>query len=188
MINLLPDASKADIRAARVNVILIRYIVIMIGALIVLAGLLVASFIVLDTTRASALAKVNQNEQRVTNYGTVKAEADAFRADLATAKTILDGDVKFTRLIYRIAAMVPQNVILDGLTLDPKSFGTTTTLNAEAKTFSDATKLKNAMIQNSTIFSDVQLQMVTTEESSSSGTPYPVKITMSVTINKNALQ
>lgn len=187
MINLLPETNKADIRAARVNVLLMRYIIIMIVAVIILAGLLIAAFVVLDTTKSSAEAKVAQNQERVRNYGTIKAEADSFRADLATAKSILDGDVNFTKLIYRIASIIPPNVVIDGLTLDPKSFGTPTTLNAEAKTFADVTKLKNAMIQNSDIFSDVQLQTVTTEESGSAGS-YPVKITMSVTISKGALQ
>jgi Tfp pilus assembly protein PilN len=188
MINLLPAARKADIRAARINVILMRYIVIMIVAIIILAGLIIAAFIVLDTTRDSAETKVAQNQERVTNYGTVKAEADAFRSDLATAKSILDGNANFTKLIYRIASIVPPNVILDSLALDPKTFGTQTSLNAEAKTYNDATKLKNAMLQNSDIFSNVQLQTVTTEESGSSGNSYPVKITLSVTINKSALR
>lgn len=185
MINLLPDTYKQEIRAARVNVILLRYIIIMLCAVVVLAGLMTGAFVVLNTSRTSAETKVAENQQRVSDYASIKTRADSFRADLSTAKTILDSNVSFTKLIYRIAGIVPPNVVLDGLTLDPKVLGSETTVNAEAKTFADATKLKNALNQNSDIFSGVQLQSVTIGDNA---TPYPVKIVLSVTINKGALK
>lgn len=188
MINLLPDDYKQEVRAGRANVLLVRYILILMTAVLILGGLLVGAYIVINNTRTIAETKVAENEQRVVEYQQVRSQADAFRSDLNIAKTILANDVSFTRLVYEIASIVPPNVVLDDLTLDPKNFGSNATMNASAKTFDDATKLKEAFIQNNQIFSNVQLQTIRTSESGSSSGAYPVKVNLSVVINKGALQ
>jgi Tfp pilus assembly protein PilN len=188
MINLLPDTNKHEIRAARTNILLMRYIVIMFVAIVVLAGLLIGAYIVLNNARNDAQVKVNENEQRVADYKNVKAKADAFRTDLTTAKSILNSDVSYTKLIYRIASITPPNVVLDSLNLDPKTFGSSATMSASAKTFADATKLKDAFIRSDDIFTNVQLQTIKTGDSATIGDEYPVKVVLSVVINKDALR
>ncbi len=188
MINLLPTEYKQEIRAGRGNVILVRYIMILITAVIVLSGLLIGAYIVLNNTRSIAEAKVAENEQRTVAYQPVRTQADAFRGDLTTAQMILANDVSFTELIYEIAAIVPPNVVLDDLSLDPKNFGSNATMNASAKTFEDAAKLKDAFIRSNQIFSNVQLQTIRDSETGASTTKYPVKVNLSVVINKGALQ
>lgn len=187
MINLLPEERKAEIRAGRTNVLLLRYIVITFTAVIVLGGLIVGSYIALDGAKQGAEQKVSENQSRVSAYSDVKAKADAFRTDLATAKSVLDNDVSFTKLIYKIADAVPPNVILNDLNLDPATFGSSVTMNASAKTFSDAGKLKDSFIKNSDVFSNVKLQSLSSEDGPSAG-GYPVKVTLTVIINKGALR
>jgi len=188
MINLLPDTYKNEVRAGRTNILLVRYMMILVTAIIVLSGLLIGAYIVLNNTRSIAEAKVAENEQRVAGYQSVRLQADAFRSDLTTAKTILGNDVSFTKLIYEIASIVPPNVVLDDLTLDPKNFGSSATMNASAKTFEDATKLKEAFIKSDQIFSNVQLQTIRASEAGADDGSYPVKVNLSVVINKGALQ
>lgn len=189
MINLLPDEYKSEIRAGRANVILMRYILIMLAAVIVLSGLVAGSYVVLNTAQLNAEAKVEENQERVANYQDVRIQADAFRADLAIAKSVLDSDISFSKLIYKIASIVPSNVVLSDLTLDPKSFGSNVTMNANAKTFDDATKLKDAFMKSEDVFSNVQLQTIRSGDEGTSGTDeYPVQVNLSVVINKGALQ
>jgi hypothetical protein len=186
VINLLPDELKAEIRAGRTNVLLFRYIVITLSAVVVLGGLVIGSYIVLNGAQEGARQKVSENETRVSAYSDIRARAESFRADLATAKSVLNDDISFTRLIYKIADNVPRNVVLNDLTLDPASFGTSMTMNASAKTFEDASKLKDSFIKSSDIFSRVQLQSLSSDSTTSAS--YPVKITLSVVINKGALK
>lgn len=185
MINLLPYEHKQEIRAGRTNVLLIRYILILIAAAIVLSGLTIGTYLTLNSTKANAEIKVAENQTRVNEYQSIKTQADSFRADLATAKSILDSNVSFSKLIYKIAETVPRNVILSDLALDPKSFGSSLTMTASAKTFNDATKLKDSFIKNDQIFSNVQLQTIRSETTDDA---YPVKVNISVVINKGALQ
>lgn len=188
MINLLPEEQKAEIRAGRTNVLLLRYIFITFSAVIVLAGLLIGSYVVLDSAKQAAEQKVAENQSRMSAYNDVKAQADAFRTDLATAKSVLDNDVSFTKLIYEIADTVPPNVILNDLDLDPATFGSPVTMNADARSFADAGKLKDAFVKNSQIFSNVRLQSLSSDAGSSSNGGYPVKVTLSLIINKGALK
>lgn len=187
MINLLPEERKSEIRAGRTNVLLLRYIVILLSAVVVLGGLVGGSYVVLNSAQESAQVKVGENQARVSAYNDVKVQADAFRSDLATAKSVLDDDLSFTKLIYKIADAVPRNVVLDDLTLDPAMFGSPVTMNASAKTFDDASRLKNAFINQHEIFTSVQLQSLQTDESSANSA-YPVKVTLKVVMNKGALK
>jgi hypothetical protein len=185
MINLLPYEYKQEIRAGRTNVLLVRYIMILIAGAIVLSGLTVGTYFTLNSTKQNAEIKVAENQSRVNEYQSVKIQADSFRADLATAKNILDNNVSFSKLIYKIAETVPRNVILSDLALDPKTFGSSLTMTASAKTFSDATKLKDSFIKNDQIFSNVQLQTIRSESTEDT---YPVKVNISVVINRGALR
>lgn len=189
MINLLPDDYKSEIRAARTNVLLMRYIAILVVAITTLGGLVTGSYFVLNTARDSAQAKVNENQQRVAEYSSIKASADSFRSDLSTVKTILQQDISFSKLVYKIADAVPSNVVLDSLTLDPNTFGTRMTISASAKSFDDAAKLKEAFASKQELFSGVQLQSIQSggaADSASAG--YPVKVSISVILNKGAAQ
>lgn len=188
MINLLPYEHKNEIRAGRTNVLLVRYIAILICAAVVLSGLLVGSYVVLNNTKAIAEVKVAENKQRMSAFGATQVQSDSFRSDLTTAKTILDGNISFSKLIYKIAAIVPPGVVLDNLALDPATFGSSVALTASAKSFDDATKLRDAFSNNDQVFSDVTLQTIRNPENASSSDPYPVKVTLSVVINKGALQ
>lgn len=191
MINLLPDSHKTEIRAARTNVLLMRYIAILLVATTTLGGLVAGSYIVLNSARDSAQIKVNENQQRVAEYNSIKSRADSFRSDLSTAKSIMAQDISFSKLLYKIADAVPENVVLDGLVLDPKTFGTRVTISASARTFEDAAKLKESFASKQELFSGVQLQSIQSGNTSggdSSQSGYPVKVSVSVIINKGAAQ
>ncbi len=188
MINLLPDSHKNEIRAGRTNVLLVRYMMMLLSAVVVISGLVIGSYIVLNSTRDSAQLKVDENEKDVSKYQSVKLRAESFRSDLTTAKTILDQSVSFTKLTYAIADTLPANVVLDTLVLDPKTFGTKMTINANARTFSDASKLKDAFSRNQQLFSGVQLLSIDSGDSASSSTnAYPVKVSISLIINKGGI-
>lgn len=188
MINLLPYEHKSEIQAARTNVVLVRYIAILLIAAVVLAGLVIAAYFALNEAKDNAVQKESENAARLAQYQSIKARSDEFRADLTTAKMILDNSVSFSKLIYAIAGSLPSGVVLDDLSLNPATLGTSVTLNASAKTVGDATRLRDALLQKNQLYSNVQLQSLKSSESGSSSEAYPVKVIMSVTINKGAAQ
>ena len=185
MINLLSDEKKAEIRAGRANVIILNYIFMLLAALALLIIVLIGAYVTLSVTRSDAQTRVTQNTSKTAEYKATEDKAKAYRDNLATAKQILDKEVVYSQLMVKIAQAVPNGVVLDQLSLDPESIGTPITLNAHARTQSDAVALKTSFEKQTTLFSDVHFEQIQFEENANGN--YPVSVTLGLTINKGAL-
>jgi hypothetical protein len=183
MINLLPEESKKDIRAARSNVTLLNYILIL-GLGVIFLGIICGGvYFVLLGTQADAERLIAVNNSKSSAYASVQQQGTALRAGLSSAKTILDQEVVYTKILTGIAALMPTGVVLNGLTLSPATLGTPTTMQFYTKTTEDALKLKDNF-QASPLFSNVSFQSLSSSTSQSGD--YPVSAMLSLTINKSA--
>jgi Tfp pilus assembly protein PilN len=171
MINLLPNGTKQQIRAARTNAILLNYIIFLGLAIIFLALACAATYLILTNEKNSAT-----NQPKTTQ----SSQTD----NQSTAKDILDQQISYSNIITGIAAALPSGVILDKLSLSNNSFNMPLTLQFYARSTDDAAKLKDNF--KSTLFSNPSIQSTLTDSNGPSG--YPNKITISVTINKGAAQ
>lgn len=184
MINLLPNPMKKQLKAARANVILLRY-TILLGASAIFLGLGIASvYLLMTTIRSNAETAINENQTRITNYTAVETQAAQFRTNLATAKTILDKEVIYSKAMVSIAQALPQGVVLDNLSLDSRTFGTPTTISARTRSYDDALNLKDAL-EASDAFSDVHFSSISS--SGQSGTPqdsYPFSVSINLVIDR----
>ena len=198
MINLLPYDYRSELRAARTNVLLTKYIGTLGGAILVLGGLVYGAHITLDASRASAQEAMDASIVRADRYSQTRALAESLRTDLATAKLMLDQKISYTKLIYEISDALPAGVVLSTLTLDPASFGSEMTLNASAKDFKSASQLETRLASKSDLFSSVKLLSMesgegTTGENTEQSpdavatAEYPIQVSVSVLINKEAL-
>ena len=181
MINLLPPEERRQLAASRTNSLLLRYNFFMIGVLAFIGLAIGVTYVYLSTTQASAEQQVTNNKSKVANYNQVQQQETAFKSNLATAKTILDKEVIYTKAILSIARLIPNGVVLQSLNLDAQTFGTQTALNFQAKSIEDAVKLKT-VLETSKVFTNVHFQSI---EESSGSADYPVSINLNVTINKN---
>ncbi len=184
MINLLPDDAKREIHAARTNVTLVKYIVVLGLGVIFLCLISITVYFVLVSTRASAEAIVAENMSKTTAYSSVQAQANALRSSLASAKTILDKEVAYTKILTGITKVMPAGVVLDTLSLSPATLGVPITIQAYAKTTSDALALKDNF-QRTPLFSSVALLSLENSTQSQAG-GYPITISLSLIINKGA--
>ncbi len=183
MINLLPDDQKRSIRAARMNVVLLRYnfiTLIAIGALGLFCGL---SYVLLNVSQSSATNKSETNTAQAAKYISVKKQADEYAANLLVADQILGRSVNYTSVIFAIANLMPSGVILDNITLNASDFNQQLTFSAKAKTTADATRLKDSF-QKSSIFTNVYLQSVTDSSGDQAATPYPIEVSISAKLGK----
>lgn len=188
MINLLPEDSKRQLRAARTNVVLLRYNIVVAVSIGLLTLLCAATYLILQENQRLANEANANNLTKTTAYAKTKTAAEEYRANLATAKQILDNEVTYTDTVFGIAKLMPRGVILDNLTLGVKDFGSQITLTAQAKDYQSATNLKTNF-QNSKLFSNVFFQTLNDSTVSASGgtssnSAYPISVTISVKINK----
>lgn len=185
MINLLPDSTKREIRAARTNVVLRRYVTVLAAAMIFLATVGYGVYVVLMDTQTSAENTLKDNQAKASSYLTSKNQVASFQASLATAKATLDKEVRYSKVITGIAALMPTGAVLDSLNLSTTSFGTPTTLTVYAKTTTAALAVKDNF-QSSPLFSNVAF--VSLSSASQQSKDYPITATLSVTINRGAAQ
>lgn len=183
MINLLPPESKKQIKSGRFNIVMLRYVIALAAAVIFLAAFTILVCFLIMNIKASAEEAINQNNQRTSDYSSIQAEAAELRSNLATAKTILDKEISYSNAILIIAQTVPSNVVIDSISLDASTFGAPTTISAHARSNQDAVALRNAFQDASAYFSDVSFQ---TLSSDSSDSQYPVSVTLSLIISRQA--
>ena len=181
MINLLPDETKKQLRAARSNTGLVKYVVFLGCSVIFLAVACQVSYVFLNGTKIEAEKIITNNESKSDSYLSVSSQANAIVAKLSTAKTILDKQVSYSSIIMGIGAVLPEGVVLDELSLSSTSLSSTTSLKMHAKTTGLTDKLKTNF-QQSTLFSNFTIQSSNTSSADNSG--YPVEINASISINR----
>ena len=179
MINLMPDSEKDEIRSARMNVVLVRYIVIILLAFGFLLLLLSGSFVVLNQTKQSAERLIEANSTKAEVFSATKAQVDALSSSLSQTKTILDQEVLYSHVLTNIGQQMPAGTVLDSIALNSASFtGTPVTLKAYAKTTDAAVALREKF-QSSPMFANVNFNSVT-DAAGIDG--YPVSVSMTLTV------
>lgn len=183
MINLLPEETKHDLRAARANVALLRYNFITLIAISILALFCGLFYVLLGISQSNAASKSSDNSSKASSYAEVRKQAEDYKSNLAVAKQVLGNGVNYTTVVFAISELIPKGVILDNLTINAANFGQQTTFSAKAKTYADATKLKESF-QQSPLFSNVFLQSVTDASGGEQASAYPVSVMLSAKLNK----
>jgi len=185
MINLLATSRKSQIIAARVNLILVRYIGIILLALIFMSATLFISYTVLRSTLESAQARVEASDVKADVYSQTSQQVAALSAQLSEAKTVLSQDVHYSRILTQIGQLIPAGVVLNSLDITESSInGIPLTIKAYARSTSEATRLQT-QLQSSPLFTQVSLQ----DTASTGGIDgYPAVITLSVSLNRAGVQ
>ena len=184
MINLIPDFDKKQIRAGRVNILLVRYTFVMAIILVVMAAEFVLAYFYMQYTKDSAQDTIADNQTKRQEIKKKEQEVTAFRQNLATAKQILDKQVDYSAITLEVASLIPEGVVLDQLTIDPATFGTATTLTAQTTSETTARNLKKSL-EDSSYFSDVKFDTIARSQGADSR--YSYTASLSVTFRKELL-
>lgn len=163
MINLLPPNDKQQIRAGKANVLLLRYCIASFSLAIPLLALIVSVYIIMNNSKNTAQAIIQEGETRNERLQRTQQEAQEFRQNLATAKAILDKEVKYSQIAVSIAQALPSGIYIQSLNLSPQTFGQPITLSANGAAYQDAVRLKTSLEQSSA-FSNVHLTSVSQGE------------------------
>lgn len=186
MINLLPDDTKQSIRAARMNVILLRYNVFFLIAIGLLLAICLSFYVVLSISLSMANEKSQENLAKAASFSDVRKEAEEYKSNLAIANKILGTSVSYTTNVFELTKLLPTGVRLDDVAFNASDFGKEISISAHAKGYAQATKLKENF-QNTTLLSNAYFQSVT-EEAAANGeqSEYPVSVIIRAQLNKPA--
>lgn len=181
MINLLPDTYKKELRAARMNVSLLRYNLLAVGAVVLMLVAWGTISGILTLTKINAEDTSARNNKQANEYASTRTQAEEYRTNLATAKQILANQVDYTDVIMGITKLLPAGVVLDSINLSDKDFGNQTVIAARAKDYTSVSKLKENF-EKSNLFTNVFFQAVTTAATDKDD--YGLTVSISVKLNK----
>ncbi len=185
MINLLPDLEKKEINAARHNILLIRYIAMTLLATAALYMVMQSSEQILSSTKQSADELIATSDTKAGVYADTKAKVGELDSKLSTAQSVLDQEVRYSKLLTGIAAQMPEGTVINDFNLSSESLKSPVTLTAYAKT-TDASLALQSAFRSSALFSSVEFQTVGESDGRVSG--YPVSVTMTVVFNEAELR
>lgn len=180
MINLLSDVKKTEIRAARTNTILLRYIIVLTVALLFIGGAIFVSWQSLKTSEQSADAQIELTQN---SPATPKAPEQAI--DTTGIASALD-DQKASRILTAIGASLPKGAILRNISLTHENIQGTTPIALTVYLKQDSTP---GTITSALTAAGVFTNVSVTSTSSSDDLPgYPVKTEISATVIANTGQ
>ena len=177
MINLLGPEDKKQLRAARVNTILLRYYFLAILVIAGAGGILAGGFYIADQNKNSSKVELSQAENDTADYTTVRQQAETFSNNLKMAKQILATEVVYSKMITDIANTIPARTILTSLYLTPETISKKMELSFKTKSYDQGIQLKTSL-ENSDLFSDVSITNITSKGQEGGGA-YPTDVNIS---------
>lgn len=190
MINLLPQETKKSIRAGRLNVVLLRYVIYLAICLIAAVLIFGVGYYITTQERKDHEAQRATYESSNAGYAKIKQESDAFSKDLTIADSILSSEIVFSELIVDIAKTLPDGTVLTSLNITTESAGEPLAINARTKDPEGALRLK-AALESSPIFENVSVLSITSPSDASPTTAlsyiaqnYPYSVVLSSTLSK----
>ena len=181
MINLLPQEQQKEIRAARSNTLLLRYLILLVGALAFLLGALGITYVSLTTAARQADEVREQNEQAAIGYSDTQAAANALRSELSTAKSLFENEIHYSKVLLRLSALLPEGTSLQSFSVDTATFSQPVTLPVHVASEQQARQLY-ANFTQSPYITNASMTRVST----SSGAGYIVELNF--TFNRSIAQ
>jgi len=146
VINLLPPDLKEQIRYAKLNRLVLRYLRVTVVVVIVLTGMFEgANYLISNQSRAIA-ADVQTKEQNINSQRkTLLPKAQDASERLNAIKYIQDTQTKYSLLIADLVKVLPQGVKLDSVNLtgDDKA---PVALGVTAASYDEVLALRNALV------------------------------------------
>lgn len=181
MINLLPDETKQQLRAAHTNIALVKYLIFLGIAVGFLIMAFAVSYLFLANDK-EAIKKLEDNSQSTLSlYSAAQNQLNTIRTNIATAKSIMDQQISYSDIITGIAAALPSGIVIDKLTIDNQTIGKPINIFALGRSAENVPLIKDNFAK-SLLFSNYNLISVKTNTGDTSG--FPVQISISITINK----
>lgn len=118
MINLLPPRIKEEIRFAKLNRVVLKYVSVVVVVAVVLAGIFSGAFYFLRQQSALVAADVADKQKSIAELGkTFLPTAQDASARLNAIKYVQGTKTHFSTLIADLAKVTPQSVQINNITL-----------------------------------------------------------------------
>ncbi len=185
MINLLPISLKKDIKAARANSVLVKYLTVLVFGAIFLAMISYGAFLILDSLKSSASNIIQDNTSKSAKYLELKSQVQQADNQISGASNIINQEVKYSKILTGLANIMPAGTVIDQISLGNDIFLAKSSITFYASTADAAATLKNSLEKStpSGLFRSVTFKSLSgSEQSTVNG--YNNNLSIDVVFNK----
>ena len=159
MINLLPPKRLLNMRIARSNTELRRYVELTAVSMIVLALAVAAAYYFLDNQHSDTKQVVAINQAQVKELEPVQKQAEQLSATVSTISGLLSTNVKFSDMLVQIGGLMPSGSVLTGTQFSLEDLEAPLVVSAQVDSEEKAAILRNNLA-NSSLFSDAVIKSI----------------------------
>ncbi|MBP9738559.1 PilN domain-containing protein [Candidatus Saccharibacteria bacterium] len=169
MINLLPPQQLANIRIARSNTLLRRYIELLLLALLIIITALTVAYYFMNVQQSNVQQVVDTDQAKISELEPVQKQAEQLSATVNTIAGLLSRDVVFSDMLVQIGGLMPQGAVLTGLQFSIEDFKSPLIISAQVDTEEKAAVLlKN--LQGSDLFQSAEIKTIDQTEKEDTST------------------
>lgn len=117
MINLLPPDSKKALHYARMNVVLIQYVILVIFVGISVVGIVIFGGNIVSANEKEIQSAIDIEREKAAALLPSSQEAKELSEKIDTIGNLLNQEVKFSELLREIGSLMPQGSILLSLSV-----------------------------------------------------------------------
>lgn len=117
MINLLPPDVKSSVRFAKINVVMLQYVIVIGVSIFGMVALMFYGRANLNSTQGDLEQAVAEDLARVATLEEVNTEANELSATVSTIGTLLNQEVKFSFVIQEIGSIMPSGAVLSAIAI-----------------------------------------------------------------------
>lgn len=159
MINLLPPKRLLDMRIARSNTVLRRYIELVVFSILIIFVALAAAYYLLSRQQQSVKSTLETNQQKVAELEPVQKDAEELSATVNTISGLLSSNVKFSEMLTKIGGTMPAGTVLTGLQFSIENTNAPFVISAEVESEERAAVLRNNLLASG-LFKSVDIKTI----------------------------
>lgn len=166
MINLMPPDMKEQIKYAKFNRLLVRYLQLVVVVAVALGGVFGGAMYLINQQTAAATSDAADKQATIAQFNkTFVPQAKAAADRLNAIKYVQSSQTRFSSVIADIAKVVPDGVTINTLTLTGQD-NVPVTVAITADSYNDALAFRNALITSPRI-AGADLETISTNDSKS---------------------
>lgn len=171
MINLLPPNRVLNMKIARSNTILRRYIELLIISMLVLAAAVAASYYFLDSRRNDVKSALQADSKTIAELKKTQDQAQGLSVTINTVAKLLSQNIKFSEVLTKIGSVMPSGASLTNVQFEADELNSPLIVTVDMVNEERGAVLRNNLA-NSDLFQDAKIKSILAIEDPEEGYPY----------------
>lgn len=159
MINLLPPQKLTNLKIARSNTIIRRYVELTLLSMVLLTVAVIAAYYFLHAQQENTKQTVAVDQTKIAQLEPVQKQAEQLSLTVNTVAGLLSHNVQFSDMLTKIGGLMPQGSVLTGLQFSIEDLKSPLIISAQVDSEQKVAILRNN-IASSELFAKADIQII----------------------------